>query len=230
MRYIYCHPLFDERKCAHRFSYQLKKAFEEKDARLEQFDYHGTGEATGQFTDVSLESLRNDIAQFIAGQQVSLIGTRFGASLAFDYCTNRPNKVNNLILLEPVMYGAEYIDYLHRKQHVKNLMTSESEHRPQDDGYTNLEGYKTSNRFIEQIKKFSLFGIAAKCSVKNYVFVIYITNRSKVDPQIAGLTKLLQASAIRVQTAGMNLPPFWERIPSADYTELTQKIVGWCCD
>jgi len=230
MRYIYCHPLFDERKCAHRFSYQLKRAFETKGATLKRFDYQGTGEATGRFADVSLESLRNDTTQFIAGRQVSLIGTRFGASLAFDYCANRAIKVNNLILLEPVIDGAEYIDYLYRRQHVKNLMTGKPEHQRQDDAYINLEGYKTSIAFIEQIKNFSLLESATKYSVKNSVFIVCVPNRSKIDQKIADLAAILRNSAAKVQVVGINLPPFWERIPVADYTELTQKIVEWCCD
>ena len=63
MRYIYCHPLFDERKCAHRFSYRLAKAFERKALKLERFDYRGTGEAAGRFSDITMASLQNDLKE-----------------------------------------------------------------------------------------------------------------------------------------------------------------------
>ncbi|GAH83605.1 unnamed protein product, partial [marine sediment metagenome] len=72
--------------CAHRFSFQLKNAFQAAGLTLERFDYRGTGEAPGEFADVSLETLRGDVASQVGGDEVCLVGLRFGASLAFDYC------------------------------------------------------------------------------------------------------------------------------------------------
>ena len=107
MRYIYCHPLFDERKCAHRFSYQLSKAFEKKDMKLERFDYRGTGEAKGRFSDVTIESLRKDLKQKASNDDVCLIGTRFGGTVVFDYCCTNKSGVETTVLIEPVINGYE---------------------------------------------------------------------------------------------------------------------------
>ena len=103
MRYIYCHPLFDERKCAHRFSYQLAKTFEENNLQLERFDYRGTGEGDGRFCDVTMDSLRVDIQTTINRDRVCLIGTRFGAAIVFDFCCQNGSAVHTLILIEPVV-------------------------------------------------------------------------------------------------------------------------------
>lgn len=228
MRYIYCHPLFDERKCAHRFSFQLKQAFTSDGSILERFDYRGTGEAEGEFADVSLESLREDIAQYTGGREACLIGVRFGASLAFDYCIHRLGPVRNLVLLEPIIDGAEYVDYLYHKQHIKDLMTGGFAAKLRDKGYENLEGYKTSIDFIEQVRKFSLVAMAKDCSVKNFVSIVQISNRPEINSRTNALANLLEDSAEQVLVETVKLPVFWERIPDTDYAELTRKVLEWC--
>ena len=231
MRYVYCHPLFDERKCAHRFSFQLKGAFEAAALTLERFDYRGTGEGEGEFADVSLQSLREDVARHIDGDPVCLIGLRFGATLAFDYCTQALAPVGTLVLLEPVIDGAQYVDYLRRKQRIKNVMThGQSLAELADDDYENMEGYKTSVRFVEQIENCNLTEAAERYAMKNSVYIVQISNGSKVCPELVRFADRLRASARRVLVENVRTPLFWERIPPADYSQLTQKVVGWCSD
>lgn len=229
MHYIYCHPLFDERKCAHRFSFQLKNTFEAAGLTLERFDYRGTGEAEGQFADVSLETLREDIAKQTSGEQVCLIGLRFGASLAFDYCVHGSGQVSSLVLLEPVIDGARYVEYLYRRQHIKDLMTGKVSAEQGDRGYANLEGYKTSIRFTEQIKEVSLIEMARRYRMRNSVYIVQISNGLKISSEITSLAKLVECSARQVVVENIELPMFWERIPDTDCTKLTEKVLRWCC-
>ena len=229
MRYIYCHPLFDERKCAHRFSFQLKEVFRAAGLVLERFDYRGTGEADGEFADISLETLRQDIVAKIGGEQVCLIGVRFGASLAFDYCVHDTGKVRNLVLLQPVLGGARYVDYLYRKQHIKDLMTAPPSKQISDSGIRNIEGYKTNIKFINQLKAFDLLKMAGQYERGNSIFIGQITSRLKTEPEVINLIKLLAVSAAQVSVENIAVPMFWERIANSDYTGLTQKILRWCC-
>lgn len=230
MRYIYCHPLFDERKCAHRFSFQLKNEFQAGGLNLEGFDYRGTGEAPGEFADASFETLREDIATQVDGDEVCLIGLRFGASLAYDYWVGGTGRVKSLVLLEPIVDGAEYVDYLYRKQHIKDLMTGKHFVELQDKSYVNFEGYKTSIKFIEQIRSFHLVKMAREYVVEGSVLIVQVSNQSKVDRKIVSLARSLESSARQVFVQNVQLPVFWERIPSADYAELTRKVLGWCRD
>jgi hypothetical protein len=133
-----------------------------------------------------------------------------------------------LVLLEPITNGAEYVDYLYRKQHIKDLMTSKSVSELRDKGYVNLEGYKTNVRFIEQIESLNFVEMAREHTVGSSVFIVQISNRSKIDPEIASLAKLLESSARRVLVENVELPMFWERVPSTDYAELTRKVLEWC--
>ena len=228
MRYVYCHPLFDERKCAHRFSYQLKTAFEAEGLNLERFDYRGTGEAPGEFSQLCLDSLRQDVDQHVRGEKVCLIGLRFGASLAFDYCARSADRIPTLILVEPVIDGAEYVHFLRRKQHIKNVMTAESSDTLDEEGCENIEGYRTSSKFVEQMMHFDLREEASQRAPLAGIFIAHISSRPKISPQIAALTELLKRSGSKVSVENAKLPVFWQRIPSTDYGVLTRKILRWC--
>jgi alpha/beta superfamily hydrolase len=225
MRYLYCHPLFDERKCAHRFSFQLKCTFEAAGLALERFDYRGTGEAEGDFADVSLDTLRRDVAAQIASDDVCIIGLRFGAALAFDHCVRSTTRVRNLVLLAPILNGAQYVDYLCRKQRIKDLMTGAPDAQPADRRYRNLEGYKTSVKFLEQISTINLLEMAAECPLRSSVFVAQISNQLVLDPKIVAFAESLKGSAEQVLVENFDLPMFWERIPSADNAKLTQSVL-----
>lgn len=227
MRYIYCHPLFDERKCAHRFSYQLSKAFEKNGFQLKRFDYHGTGEARGRFCDVTMDSLRNDIDAVINSDRVCLIGTRFGATITFDFCHRSDSAVHSLILIEPVVNGQNYAEYLFRKQHLKDMMTGNGSESAHEDGFFNLEGYKTNNKFIEQIKQLHLNKVADRIKVEA-VFIIQISASSRINAEYDLFDRHLKESGISACVEVSNLPVFWERIPDGDYTAVTEKIVEWC--
>lgn len=230
MRYVYCHPLFDERKCAHRFSYQLQQNFQAGGLDLERFDYRGAGEAPGEFADISLETLREDVAAQVGAGRICLIGLRLGAALAFDYCVRSAGTVSKLILLEPVIDGTEYIDYLRRKQHIKNLMTGKSADGLKEAGYENIEGYKTRSGLIEQIRNLNLINMAGEYALSNSVFIVHISNRTHIEQNMVALSELLERCAKQVLVESVQMPVFWERIPSADYRELTERVLGWCRD
>jgi alpha/beta superfamily hydrolase len=227
MKYIYCHPLFDERKCAHRFSYQLAEAFEKDNLQLERFDYHGTGEAEGAFSDVVMDSLRNDLQKKINGDKCCLTGTRFGATIAFDYCCRNKSDIQTLVLIEPLVNGRSYVDYLFRKQHLKDIMTGNSGESTDADGFCNLEGYKTNSKWVEETRQLDLVGMSDRAYVHN-IFIVQVSNHSRIRPEYDQLADHLRKNGAHVTIEVFNLPFFWERVPDIDYSIAVQKISEWC--
>jgi len=228
VRYVYCHPLFEERKCSHRFSYQLKRAFKEAGLMLERFDYRGTGEAEGEFSEVSIVSLREDVARQIQGEELCLIGLRFGASLALDYCVSERAAIEVLVLIEPIIIGSSYVDFLRRKQRIKDLITGLSGEELVDDGFENIEGYKTSRKFIRQLQGFNLLETAERYGLKNPVYIVRLSGLAGTDAETHRLAEILRRSAADVTVENIEMPPFWERISGTDYSALTGKILRWC--
>jgi len=230
MRYVYCHPLFDERKCSHRFSYQLKKSFQQKGVNLERFDYRGTGEARGQFSNVTWDTLREDIRRFVDDDNLSLIGLRLGGTLALDYCLQYHENVKNLVLIEPIIIGADYAQYLRRKQHIKDLMTAGSSAELNEKGFENIEGFKTSSRLIKQIQKINLLEQPKNTVLKTRIIVIHISNRKRPVNTLEHFLKILSNITTEVSIQTVNSPVFWERLPNADYNKITKRVCKWSDD
>jgi len=229
MRYVYCHPIFDERKCAHRFWYQLRTRFAAAGVVLESFDYRGTAEAEGQFSQLSLSSLRDDTAEYLARDRACLIGVRFGGSLALDYCATNADCIEKLILIEPIVDGAAYVEYLRRKQKIKDMMTGSTCNLDERD-FENIEGYKTSTGFIEQLEGFCLCDSVQAGPVSCCVYLLQAKNGSSLDSELQRLYSTLKNSGHRVVLEKIAMPIFWERIGSADFSGLTERILRYCRD
>jgi len=224
--FIYCPPIFDERKCAHRFAYKLAENFISAGLNLDRHDYTGTAEAVGEFEDITITSIKNDIEKFISNEPATIIALRAGASFALEYSLIRPEQINALILIEPVILGSEYLDHLIRKQHLKDLMTKTSP--TNDKGFLNIEGYKTSKIFIDQLKNIDLLESAQKLSPKIPVMIIKIKNSSNINPHISRFARTLAGKQENISIEKFNMPCFWERIPIYDYSKLTKTIVDFC--
>jgi len=227
MRYIYLPPLFDENKCSYRFGYCLKKHLNSIGIELEKFDYRGTGEAKGKFCDVTLESLRDDVEGFIDGDNCTAIGVRFGASLGFDVCCGSVQSAAKLILIEPVIDGSEYLRWLERGQVVKDTITGPGKQSPDEAGYMNIEGYKTSEFFLSQLERFSLLKNVEKlpCDISLYIGDI---NSSANARQIEKLCSLLKDNNKEYSLEKIDVVQFWRRIGIGDYSKAAEKIGQWC--
>ena len=228
MRFVYCHPLFDERKCAHRFSYCLKCAFEQEGLTLERFDYRGTGEAVGEFADVSMDSIREDLSERVESDRVCLIGLRFGATIAYEYADLLSAIVHKLVLIEPIINGSDYVDYLKRKQHIKDMMTGIGTEKTLNKDFENIEGYKTNLMLVEQIKRINMISLSQLHEVKASIHILCVNNRKADISEVELFASSLKSPANQISIDEIVMPPFWERVPCSDYSELTEKILGYC--
>jgi hypothetical protein len=229
MRYVYCHPLFDERKCAHRFSYQLHCAFEKAGFEFERFDYYGTGEEEGDFENVTLDLLQHSINAHIQMDNVCLIGLRLGASLAFDCFVHNYTSVKKIILLEPIIHGIEYIDHLYRKQHIKDILTGTGPKILNQRNFVNIEGYKTNTQLIEQVKKIHISELIMESNeISGTVYLGCLSNNTNSSSEITKFVNLLQEKKrLNFTVEYIELPRFWQHISNSDYSKLIDKILEW---
>lgn len=209
VRYIFLHSLFDERKCAQRFSFELKRAFENSGKTLERFDYYGTGEGEGDFCEVELGTLRKDIEHVCSSGNCVLIGLRFAAFLILDYLKCNPKNISGIVLINPVCDLNNYVQYLKRKQRIKDIMTGHKGEDQEEGCYINIEGYKTQKRFIEQLESYGEVTFKEK-----FPFPVNVITNGDCDKM-----------NIQVKTKVMKYAPFWERIPAQDYTRLIDLIL-----
>lgn len=222
MKHIFCYPLFDERKCVHRFGYELSQKFLTCNKLLERFDYSGTGESSGKYEDITVDTIVEDTLDRLVFSDNVLIGVRFGATVAMMVAAKK--QVNNLVLIEPVMDGEEYIDQLHRQQKLKDRLSGDGVFELHDKEFINLEGYKTSVKFLEQIKNFDIEKISSKVKARNINIILHNQNRNKAKQinNIFGFYKL------KLNIELLDFPQFWQRIPIRKYSQLTEMILERC--
>ncbi|HVU51888.1 MAG TPA: alpha/beta hydrolase [Polyangia bacterium] len=113
---VMCAPLWREGIRAHRVLRQLGVRLAKAGHAVLRFDYSGAGDSAGESERGDVDAWLEDVGAAIdearrrrAVAHVTLLGLRFGATLAALAAARRED-VERLVLWEPVVRGAEYLD------------------------------------------------------------------------------------------------------------------------
>lgn len=123
---VVCYPSGQEYIRSHRACRHLALRLAEVGFPVLRFDYRGTGDSAGEATSADMSTWRDDIAIAIdelrertGVESICLAGLRLGATLAQQVAAESPD-VSALILWEPIVDGAAYLDEL-ADQHQQSL-------------------------------------------------------------------------------------------------------------
>jgi len=226
--YLYCHPCFEEWKWAYRFSYELHREFRGRGLQLYRFDYVGTGEDHGEFADVTVKTMIRDIHQQVKllDPTPTLIGLRLGATLAACYAASLPNTIKQLVLVEPVVNGADYVRHMQLQQQITDTIT-QSVHPLPDNNFVNLHGYKTSQVFIQELKALDLNEILPRVSATcrtNYVSVTSTGHR--ICKAQRWLGERWERSGVVERFITIHCPQPWQSVRVSDYLELVDLVAS----
>jgi pimeloyl-ACP methyl ester carboxylesterase len=118
---VLCPPLGQEYLHAHRSLRQLANLLAAAGYDVLRFDYYGTGDSAGGMNDADLRGWEDDIATAIDelkdtcdAPRVNLVGLRLGATLAAQVAARRARDTQSLVLWDPVVRGATYLEELMR--------------------------------------------------------------------------------------------------------------------
>lgn len=113
---LLCYPVLVEYMRAHRAFRQLTNLLNRAGFDVLRFDYSATGDSGGMGTDASVQAWLEDVEWAIdelmdtAGvEEISMVGLRFGATLAALASAGRP-EVEQLVLWDPIVSGRDYLD------------------------------------------------------------------------------------------------------------------------
>ena len=113
---LLCNPWGQEYIRAHRSMRQLASMLAQAGLHVMRFDYYGTGDSAGESTAVRLEEWEADIETAleelvdISGvSRPSLLGLRLGASIAAAVAGRRRQRLDALVMWDPVVSGDEYV-------------------------------------------------------------------------------------------------------------------------
>lgn len=116
---LLCNPFGEEAARAHRMYRVLATQLERRGYAVLRFDYHGTGDSMGDSTDVSLAGwledislAANELTAASGAQRLVVIGLRLGGTLAALASSRDKVRLRHLVLWDPVVNGAGYLQEL----------------------------------------------------------------------------------------------------------------------
>ena len=111
---VICPPIGEEYIRAHRAITRIASKLASNDFHVLRFDYFSTGDSAGATGEGGTERWTNDIHTAIqnlsdisGAKRISLLGFRFGATLAA--LATHANKIDKLVLVDPVKDGKDYL-------------------------------------------------------------------------------------------------------------------------
>lgn len=210
----------------HRAYTWLAQRLADKGFHVLRFDYRGQGNSTGTFAEATIAQWREDgvhaIAelQAISGcEQIALVGTRLGASIAASLC--QQDQVRRLVLWEPRTLGRLFVQEMQTE--IATNQWPEANFKA-SDGTTHINGFGFSGAMIDQmggidITPEQLFALEA---------VLTIT--SVAGMEFSQLLEPLRSAGVHCNEHFAPGPTDWNRVDGIGGIFLPQRILHDVCD
>jgi len=238
---VMCHALGEEKLWAHRVFVSMARDLASAGVTVLRFDFRGEGDSERDFSDSDLETRVEDTCLALDALRASnpmvrdlaLVGLRFGAVAATIAATRR-NDVKQLILWDPVIDGADYMQSVLRL----NLMYQMALHRKvienrdalvarlRGGGSVNIEGYELTEPLFRQTSAFHLHESLAEFPGDALLVQI---DQSDAPPKqelvsLAAARPRCQLIAVREDPFWREIKPFYQR--AAALTQVTLRELG----
>jgi pimeloyl-ACP methyl ester carboxylesterase len=230
---VFCYPWGSEYLHAHRALRQLAKMLAAEGIHSLRFDYFGTGDSAGETIEPNLGGCVSDIESAIDEllhtancTQVTLLGLRLGGALAAMAAEKNPSRVGALVLWDPVMVGAEYLDGLWAANLQAPRIGRAPPGRPVEvGGGHEVLGFPLTSALQEEIRALSLAPVLARLPVPTLLIKSQVSS-SPVPPRADG-----SSSTSHIETEIIpDLHPWIERDPAnagAVPAKILKRIAQW---
>ena len=238
--FVLVHPFGEEKLWSHRVFVNFAREAAAKGYPVLRFDMSGHGDSEGQTETCTVETYLADIecAQsrfhdtFPSVKNVGLVGLRLGASLA---CLSaaRSGTISDLILWEPVLDGARYLQELLRI----NLGTQLAVHGSVKENRealvekmklgiaTNVDGYLIARDFFDECASIDLAQIDIRTTTTASLVTQIAPNIKQKDRQelVDFANSLPGGTFLKVEE-----PPFWREIKP--FSSRTKNLISATLD
>jgi len=167
---VLCAPWGQEYLRSHRSVRQLGLQLNAAGFHVLRFDYYGTGDSAGDMLDATMQDWENDVAQAVdeardtaGADRVTLVGLRLGGALAARVAANRPDDVKELVLWDPVVSGATYVDELHR------AAANDAAVQPTTGTTVNVNGFPLTTVVATELAGLNLASLADRLPARTLV-------------------------------------------------------------
>ncbi len=232
------HPFAEEKKFSHRVLVELARALASKDIATLRFDLSGEGDSSGESEDATLDAWLEDIAAARAelakrfpAAALTLLGLRLGATLALASVAQSPTAA--VVLWEPILSGAKYVDEILRRRMIKEMMTTGKKATGRDavlaqiqaDGFLDLDGLAIGKKLIEGISSLDAKALAGRFAGR--ALLVQIAFNAKVSPALEELAATLRAAGAKAEAVGVKEQVIWDRVERVEAKELITATVDW---
>lgn len=227
---VFCAPFAEEQKQACRVFVETARALAAHGIPSLRFDYRGTADSQGPFTDFSLAGALRDIQAAAAllrdragVPRIALLGLRLGASLALQAAAG----AHCLALWHPIVDGALFYRLNLRRMLVRQMMTHGKATGARDTGQAHtidLDGFLATHALCDEIKALNLADCGPRTADWPPTLLAQIAHTA--DPS-AELKPLLDRLGPAARFAPFVMEPFWDRLGYVDCSPLIQATVAW---
>lgn len=198
-----------------------------------RFDYFGTGDSAGELPEASvamwLDDIRlamHEVSEMSGVRRVMLIGLRLGAVLAGRVAATDPEKVDQIILWDPIVNGSAYLDELFRDSRSDSEEFREPRTRAASvGGGHELHGFPLTDVMARDIRNLDLGSVSASLPACCRVLVSTPEHEAALVRQ--RLVPPLNPAAIEWIPAFPCWANQWPPILRSMPVDLLRRIVEW---
>ena len=221
-------PFGEERKCAYRQLVLIARKLATAGHPCFRFDLRGTGESTGDHAEVDLDDWLKDAESALSMLRTTVdnrcwiaVGARFGANIAAKLAASC--SAIDLVLIEPLLSGREYVEDLERRQQIKDMMSQRASgtngnrntsKTSTDRAHVEYGGYPVSEALASQMKEVTLIddisGILNTCRVH----LLHVSGARHFSRKWDSALELLHQAErdVKHKTHLLREKPFWGQI------------------
>jgi uncharacterized protein len=206
--FVFCHPLAEEKLWTHRVFVSYARQLAAAGYPVLRFDATGNGDSEGNFSDLSMTMLCDDVRAAIAevrrqtgATAVSLLGLRLGANVAM-MAADGASDVRHLVLWAPITDGERYLQELLRVNLLTQMATFKEirQERPelvaamQQGQVVNVDGYEMAWPLYSSVSGY-------KPEAESHVFggpclIVQIDRQARPAPDLARLAQSYPNAAV----------------------------------
>ncbi len=230
--FLFLNPLFDEKKRSQKFQTNTARALADIGYTVVRFDYYGTGDSYGDLKELTISTClesSKQILEFIHTEfginSVSILGIRFGASLALELAS-KCNEIGGVFLIDPIALGKRYLTELRLRRKaffmVNNMKNTDDKVIINGKKYEDHQGYLISVSLTEELENLNIF--QNKLSEKSvFLFSLDVLNYKK----LLKLKEDLNASNNKIKLIKDKTPSFWDTMEMIKTESLTSEILKY---
>ncbi len=170
LQVLLCAPFGQEAVRTHRLHRLLADQLAGQGIHVMRFDYHGTGESSGDDADGSLTQWQDDIlaAQEELGRRTRAsetvwVGTRLGGTLALLASQRSVPHPLRIVLWEPILHGPTYLQELGDAHAMHTFDPFIHARRPSSELHREALGFGLGDHWLQEMRNISVQSMRPAC-------------------------------------------------------------------